>query len=90
MGLRGTAFYKLDCAEVPDYIVELLRSKLQEDEMNVDCGVTELDSFHQTDEAVQGENHSPPLLSVIVSDIPHEIEKHHLPVKLFLYATYLI
>ena len=90
MAPRNAVLLKLARAGVPENVLELLRAILQTNEVVVDDGVAEHDPFEQTTGVAQGDNLSPLLFSVVISDLPGEIKKRHPLVNLLLYADDLV
>ena len=87
---RNKILQKLAYAGVPLNILEVLRSILQAGIIIIDDGVSELEPFLQTTGVAQGDNLSPLLFSVAVSDLPSMIKVRHPHVDLLLYADDLV
>lgn len=70
--------------------MELLRDTLQTNEIALDDGVPELDPFQQTTGVAQGDHLSPLLFSMVISDLPGQINMLHPLVNLLLSADELV
>ena len=87
---RHAALEKLGRAGVPPTFLELIRSILQEGSIIIDDGNAELEPFVQTTGVAQGDNLSPLLFNVVISDLPHFIKGRHPQIDLLLYADDLV
>ena len=88
-GSRVIALDKLAQWGVPPKLLRLLAEVLQQDKVVLDDGITELAPFDQTTGYAQGDNLSPLLFTVLVSDLPKIIQEKH-AVKLLMYADDLV
>ena len=87
---RELIIVKLATAGVPMEILRLVAAILQEGQVVLDDGVKEHNPIRQTTGVAQGDNLSPLLFSVLISDLPSVIQERHKHVKVLLYADDLV
>lgn len=77
---------KLIAAGVAGKMLNLIEAALQDGEVMIEDGVGELPPFRQTNGLAQGDNLSPLLFVVLLSDLPKTINENHDIVYTQLYA----
>ena len=86
MAPRAIIVGKLAAAGVSGKMLALIRETLQEGMVTIEDGVSELPPVLQTNGVVQGDNASPLLFSVLLSDLPETIRREHDIVYTLTYA----
>ena len=87
---RDTILMKLAQSGVPVNMLHLIRSILQENSVSIDDGVAQLEPFSQSTGVAQGDNLSPLLFSLLLSDLPRRVQDQTGHVKTLLYADDLV
>jgi len=89
-GSRIQALEKLAKLGVPRRILVLIQAILQKNTIYIDDGVTVRPGIDQTTGFAQGDNLSPLLFSILISDLPSRITTRHPSVNMLLYADDLV
>ena len=87
---RRLIIEKLCQVGVPSTVLQLLVAILGEGKVMLDDGVSEHEALPQTTGVAQGDNLSPLLFSVLISDLPRVIRDRHKHVDVLLYADDLV
>ena len=83
---RSVIVEKLACAGVSGGMLHLIHDMLQLGWVSLEDGASELAPFPQTNGVAQGDNLSPKLFNVLLSDLPVAISRDHDIVYTLLYA----
>jgi len=81
---------KLARLGIPLRFLALLKAILQENIIAIEDGISSLEKISQTTGFAQGDNLSPILFSVLISDLPARITFRHQFVKVLMYADDLV